>query len=140
MKPTPVCNYSSIEKLMEKGNANRIIAETKMNATSSRAHTIVELTFKQTYKNAEGNMMQRMSVIDLIDLAGSERVAKSETTGDRFKEGVAINLSLTCLGNCIAGLAQQAVGQNVRVPYRDSVLTKLLMNALGGNSKTVMVI
>ena len=70
LKPTQVVNYAGIQKLMERGNANRIIAETKMNATSSRAHTIVEITFKQTFKNASGNMMQRVSVIDLIDLAG----------------------------------------------------------------------
>ena len=134
-----VSNYKAIEKLMEQGNINKTIAETKMNATSSRAHTIVELNFKQTYKNAAGNMMQRQSVINLIDLAGSERASKTEATGDRFKEGVAINLSLTSLGNVIAALAQNSSGQNVKVPYRDSTLTKLLMNALGGNSKTIMI-
>lgn len=104
----------------------------------SRAHTIVELTFKQTFKNEKGNVMQRQSVIDLVDLAGSERVDKSMTSGDRLKEGISINLSLSSLGRCISALA--ANDTNTRVPYRDSALTKLLMNALGGNSKTVMVI
>lgn len=84
--------------------------------------------------------MQRVSIIDLVDLAGSERSDKTMATGDRLKEGIAINLSLTSLGNCIAALASKSNGQNVRIPYRESTLTKLLMNALGGNSKTVMVI
>ncbi|CAF0841426.1 unnamed protein product [Brachionus calyciflorus] len=139
LKPTQVCNYSSIEKLMEQGNKHKSIAETKMNATSSRAHTIVELVFKQTFKNLDGNVMQRVSVVDLVDLAGSERQSKTMASGDTLKEGIAINLSLTSLGNVISALASQSNGQNVRVPYRDSTLTKLLMNALGGNSKTVMV-
>ncbi len=133
-------NFESILKLIEQGNVNKTIAETKMNATSSRAHTIVELVFKQTFRNESGNLMQRQASINLIDLAGSERSGKTGATGDRFKEGIAINLSLTCLGNCISALASQATEKsNVRVPYRDSTLTKLLMNALGGNSKTVMV-
>ena len=83
--------------------------------------------------------MQRISVIDLVDLAGSERQSKTGASGDTLKEGIAINLSLTSLGNVIAALASQSSGKNTRVPYRDSTLTKLLMNALGGNSKTVMV-
>jgi kinesin family protein 1 len=136
LKPSTVVNYSSIINLIQQGNANKSIAETKMNATSSRAHTIVELVFKQTFKNESGNLMQRMSNINIIDLAGSERADKSMTSGDRLKEGISINLSLTCLGNCLTALAEPI---KVRVPYRESTLTKLLMNALGGNSKTVMV-
>ena len=110
----------------------------KITNVFSRAHTIVELTFKQTFKNEKGNVMQRQSVIDLVDLAGSERVDKSMTSGDRLKEGISINLSLSSLGRCISALATNDT--NTRVPYRESALTKLLMNALGGNSKTVMVI
>ena len=79
------------------------------------------------------------SLINLVDLAGSERADQTGATGDRLKEGAAINLSLTSLGNVISALADNSAGKNVRVPYRDSVLTKLLMNALGGNSKTIMV-
>lgn len=104
----------------------------------SRAHSIVELVFKQTFKNEKGNLMQRQSAINLIDLAGSERADKAMTSGERLKEGISINLSLTCLGNCIAALAAQN-GTSTRIPYRDSILTKMLMNVLGGNSRTLMV-
>jgi len=89
--------------------------------------------------------MQRQSVINLVDLAGSERVDKSMTSGDRLKEGISINLSLSCLGKCISALAANSQGtsgggsSSPRIPYRESALTKILMNALGGNSKTVMV-
>ena len=84
--------------------------------------------------------MTKGSIVNLVDLAGSERQDQTGATGDRLKEGAAINLSLTSLGNVISALADQAAGKtNIKVPYRDSVLTKLLMNALGGNCKTVMV-
>ena len=83
--------------------------------------------------------MAKSSLINLVDLAGSERADQTGATGDRLKEGAAINLSLTSLGNVISALADNSAGKNVRVPYRDSVLTKLLMNALGGNSKTIMI-
>ena len=139
MKPMQVMDYATIVKLIEQGNKNRSIASTAMNATSSRAHTIVQLCFKQTFKNETGSLMQRESVINLIDLAGSERASKSQTSGQQFKEGVAINQSLTSLGNCISALCQKANDPNIRVPYRDSTLTKLLMNTLGGNSKTIMI-
>jgi hypothetical protein len=80
------------------------------------------------------------SLINLVDLAGSERQAATGATGDRLKEGAAINLSLSMLGNVIMALAQNSEGKKpVVVPFRDSVLTKLLMNALGGNSKTIMI-
>lgn len=69
----------------------------------------------------------------------SERASKSGTEGDRFKEGTAINLSLTWLGNCISALASKESGKKVEIPYRESILTKLLKKALGGNSKTIMV-
>ena len=110
-----------------------------MNATSSRAHTIITINFVQKYKNPAGKEMSKSSMINLVDLAGSERADQTGATGDRLKEGAAINLSLTSLGNVISALAENSSGKNVRVPYRDSVLTKLLMNALGGNSKTIMV-
>lgn len=79
-----------------------------------------------------------MMMTELIS-SHSERAANTGATGDRLKEGAAINQSLSSLGNCIAALADASSGKRVRVPFRDSVLTKLLKNALGGNSKTVMV-
>lgn len=139
MKPIQVQDYATIQKLIEQGTKNKSIAATSMNAVSSRAHTIVELNFKQTFNNESGSRMQRESVINLIDLAGSERVSKSQTSGQQFKEGVAINQSLTTLGNCISALCKKADDPNVRIPYRESNLTKLLMNTLGGNSKTIMI-
>ncbi|KAL3836511.1 hypothetical protein ACJMK2_021937 [Sinanodonta woodiana] len=135
----PVANYSEIEKRMDEGTRNRTVAATNMNATSSRAHTIVGITFIQKSKNAAGEEMARSAIINLVDLAGSERAESTGATGDRLKEGAAINQSLSCLGNCIAALADKSSGKEARVPYRDSVLTKLLKNALGGNSKTIMI-
>ncbi|KAI3384448.1 hypothetical protein SNEBB_001283 [Seison nebaliae] len=134
-----VANYQDIEKLMELGTSNRTVASTKMNATSSRAHTIVTLKLVQKYKNAAGQETAKSSITNLVDLAGSERAENTGATGDRLKEGAAINLSLSSLGNVISALAEQAEGKNIRVPFRDSALTKLLMNALGGNSKTIMI-
>ena len=119
----------------DEGNANRTIAATNMNATSSRAHTIVTISLVQKYKNEGGKEMAKSSVMNLVDLAGSERADQTGATGDRLKEGAAINLSLTALGSVISALADNSQGKNVRVPYRDSQLTKLLMNALGGNKR-----
>jgi len=77
----------------------------------------------------------------LVDLAGSEKAEQTGATGDRLKEGCAINKSLTCLGQVISVLADKAMGKgkNQVVPYRDSALTRMLQNALGGNSKTIMI-
>lgn len=82
-----------------------------------------------------------MSVINLVDLAGSEKAGQTGAEGQRLKEGCAINKSLTVLGNCISVLADRASGKakNAVVPYRDSNLTRILQNALGGNSKTIMI-
>jgi kinesin family protein 1 len=111
-----------------------------MFAKKSRAHTIVAIEILQKYKNDVNKEMTKGSIINLVDLAGSERQDQTGATGDRLKEGAAINLSLTSLGNVISALADQAAGKlSIKVPYRDSVLTKLLMNALGGNCKTIMV-
>lgn len=139
LKITPVVTYDDIASKMAEGTTNRTVASTNMNATSSRAHTIVGITFVQKFKNAAGEDTTKSAVINLVDLAGSERADSTGATGDRLKEGAAINQSLSCLGNCIAALADRSSGKNVKVPFRDSVLTKLLKNALGGNSKTIMI-
>lgn len=85
-----------------------------MNATSSRAHTIVTINLIQKYKNDAGAEMAKSSLINLVDLAGSERADATGATGDRLKEGAAINLSLTSLGNVISALADNSAGKNVR--------------------------
>jgi len=111
-----------------------------MNATSSRAHTVVTIVFDQISKNESGQETKKSSNINLVDLAGSERADSTGATGDRLKEGANINKSLSALGNVISALADLSMGKKkVLVPYRDSVLTKLLQNALGGNSKTIMI-
>ena len=111
-----------------------------MNATSSRAHTVVTIEFVQK-KMQDGKEMAKTSVMNLVDLAGSERADSTGATGDTLKEGANINRSLSALGNVIKALADLSMGskKKIVVPYRDSVLTKLLMNALGGNSKTIMI-
>ncbi|OWF56723.1 Kinesin-like protein KLP6 [Mizuhopecten yessoensis] len=130
-----VNSYPEIENKINEGTKNRTVASTNMNATSSRAHTIVAVHFKQVTKDGKGQSMTKTSVINLVDLAGSERVASTGAQGDRLKEGSSINQSLSSLGNVINALAKA----KPFIPYRDSALTMLLKNALGGNSKTVMI-
>ncbi|CAI9737687.1 KIF28P isoform X5 [Octopus vulgaris] len=129
LQKVPVRSYLEIQKRMEQGTANRTVASTNMNATSSRAHTVVTIIFDQIKKSENNTETRKTSEINLVDLAG-----------DRLREGANINRSLSVLGNVISALAEQASGKKkVVVPYRESVLTKLLKNALGGNSRTVMI-
>uniref|UniRef100_A0A3Q2PWP1 Kinesin-like protein KIF28P n=1 Tax=Fundulus heteroclitus TaxID=8078 RepID=A0A3Q2PWP1_FUNHE len=122
---------------MEQGTRTRTTAATHMNANSSRSHMLIILQLKQIFSKES---ITKQSNINLVDLAGSERQRSSGSEADRLKEGTAINLSLTTLGNVISALADVAVGKKaVHIPYRDSVLTKLLQSALGGNSRTVMI-
>ena len=136
----PVTSYDQISKKMDEGYNNRTIGSTLMNATSSRAHTIVTIEFKQLTMVAK-KKSEKLSMINLVDLAGSERSGSTGATGDRLKEGCNINKSLLILGNVINCLADKAIGKNKNMlpPYRDSALTRILQNALGGNSKTVMI-
>jgi len=136
----PVTSYEEISKKMDEGYNNRTIGSTLMNATSSRAHTIVTIEFKQITMVAK-KKSEKLSMINLVDLAGSERSGSTGATGDRLKEGCNINKSLLILGNVINCLADKAIGKNKNMlpPYRDSALTRILQNALGGNSKTVMI-
>ena len=136
----PVGNYEEIEHLMDVGNTNRSIGATQMNASSSRAHTITTIELRQVEVSA-GVRAEKLSVINLVDLAGSEKAGQTGATGDRLKEGCAINKSLTVLGTVIEKLADKSTGKNpnVVVPYREAALTRILSNALGGNSKTVMI-
>ncbi|RKO93658.1 P-loop containing nucleoside triphosphate hydrolase protein [Blyttiomyces helicus] len=137
LKPFPVTTYQEIESLVDRGTRNRTVASTKMNASSSRSHTILILQFIQISKVGR---TEKRSIINLVDLAGSERVNSAGTEGERLKEGVNINSSLSVLGQVIAALVQKQNGKKgLVVPYRDSTLTKLLANALGGNSRTIMI-
>lgn len=128
---------------MAEGNKSRTVAATNMNAESSRSHAVFSVILTQTLTDrmsgVQGEKVARMS---LVDLAGSERAVKTGAVGDRLKEGSNINKSLTTLGLVISKLADQSNGRKNNdkfVPYRDSVLTWLLKDNLGGNSRTVMV-
>jgi len=133
-----VMSYEDIEVLMEEGNKSRTVAATNMNCESSRSHAVFNVILTQTLTDADvtGEKVSKMS---LVDLAGSERVSKTGAVGNRLKEGSNINKSLTTLGLVISKLADQATNKDKFVPYRDSVLTWLLKDNLGGNSRTVMV-
>lgn len=138
---TPVDSYKAIERVVEQGTEHRSLGATLMNATSSRAHTVLTIEFKQV-SHAGGATGCKVSLINLVDLAGSEKAGQTGATGDRLKEGSAINKSLSALGNVIEKLADRATGKSkpgAVIPYRDSKLTRLLQNALGGSSKTVMI-
>eukprot|EP00163_Fabomonas_tropica_P030975 TRINITY_DN720_c0_g1_i6.p1 TRINITY_DN720_c0_g1~~TRINITY_DN720_c0_g1_i6.p1 ORF type:complete len:1022 (+),score=350.49 TRINITY_DN720_c0_g1_i6:51-3068(+) len=136
-----VASYEDIDKRTEEGTKNRTVAATNMNATSSRAHTVITIMFSQiTKQDDSGAATEKKSKINLVDLAGSERADSTGATGDRLKEGSAINQSLSALGNVISALADISMGKKkVFVPYRNSVLTRILQDALGGNSKTIMI-
>ena len=107
-----------------------------MNATSSRSHSIFTIIVEVS-QSVEGRDVIRRGKLNLVDLAGSERPSKTGATGTRMKEGIKINLSLTALGNVISSLVE--AGRGKHIPYRDSKLTRLLQDSLGGNTKTVMI-
>ena len=138
-----VASFEDIDNLMTEGNKSRTVAATNMNAESSRSHAVFSVVLTQTLKDQlSGVTGEKVARMSLVDLAGSERAVKTGAVGERLKEGSNINKSLTTLGLVISKLADQSSGSKNRdkfVPYRDSVLTWLLKDNLGGNSKTVMV-
>nr|XP_057928808.1 kinesin-like protein KIF13B isoform X2 [Doryrhamphus excisus] len=137
-----VANYKDIESLMSEGNKSRTVAATNMNEESSRSHAVFNITLTHTLMDLQsGTSGEKVSKLSLVDLAGSERAAKTGAAGERLKEGSNINKSLSTLGLVISALADQGAGKNRNkfVPYRDSVLTWLLKDSLGGNSRTAMV-
>lgn len=136
-----VQSFPEIENLMDEGNKARTVAATNMNETSSRSHAVFTLTLTQKRHDTETNMdSEKVAKISLVDLAGSERATSTGATGARLKEGAEINRSLSTLGRVIAALADLSSGKkNLKVPYRDSVLTWLLKDSLGGNSMTAMI-
>ena len=145
----PVKNYAELLRWMRLGDNSRTTASTKMNDTSSRSHAVFTIMLKQIHHDLlTDSTTERMARIRLVDLAGSERAKATEATGARLREGSNINKSLTTLGRVIAALADPRHarvhnGGKTRskdvVPYRDSILTWLLKDSLGGNSKTAMI-
>lgn len=139
-----VHNAKECEQLLEIGTKNRMVGATLMNAGSSRSHSIFTINLEQistscgrddvNTNNEEPSI--KKGKLNLVDLAGSERQAKTGATGDRLKEATKINLSLSALGNVISALVD---GKTKHIPYRDSKLTRLLQDSLGGNTKTLMI-
>ncbi|KAA6408611.1 MAG: kinesin family [Lasallia pustulata] len=145
----PVKNYAELLRYMRMGDNSRTTASTKMNDTSSRSHAVFTIMLKQIHHDLSTDATtERLARIRLVDLAGSERAKATEATGARLREGSNINKSLTTLGRVIAALADPRHGRINNgskgrskdvVPYRDSILTWLLKDSLGGNSKTAMI-
>lgn len=131
-----VKSVAEIENLMNLGTKNRSVGETAMNKDSSRSHSIFTIYIEASEKDEKGNERITGGKLNLVDLAGSERQSRTQATGDRLKEANKINLSLSALGNVISALVD---GKSSHVPYRDSKLTRLLQDSLGGNTKTVMI-
>ncbi|RNA27631.1 Kinesin KIF19, partial [Brachionus plicatilis] len=123
--------------MLHKGNKERTQEPTKANKTSSRSHAVLQVNIKQRDKVRLHSQEIRLGKLYMIDLAGSERAAQTQNTGKRMVEGAHINRSLLALGNCINALSEK--GNSKYVNYRDSKLTRILKDSLGGNSKTVMI-
>ncbi|XP_077588142.1 kinesin-like protein KIF1B isoform X11 [Stigmatopora nigra] len=143
-----VTSYTDIADLMDAGNKARTVAATNMNETSSRSHAVFTIVFTQKKHDSETDLStEKVSKISLVDLAGSERADSTGAKGTRLKEGANINKSLTTLGKVISALAEvdNSTSKSKKkkksdfIPYRDSVLTWLLRENLGGNSRTAMV-
>ena len=107
-----------------------------MNKDSSRSHSIFTIYVETAERDEQGEQRIKAGKLNLVDLAGSERQSKTQATGQRLKEATQINLSLSALGNVISALVE---GKHGHIPYRDSKLTRLLQDSLGGNTKTVMI-
>ncbi|XP_037953276.1 kinesin-like protein unc-104 isoform X2 [Teleopsis dalmanni] len=141
-----VTDYQDIHDLIDEGNKARTVAATNMNETSSRSHAVFTIFFTQRRHDTMTDLTtEKVSKISLVDLAGSERADSTGAKGTRLKEGANINKSLTTLGKVISALAEISASKQKKskkadfIPYRDSVLTWLLRENLGGNSKTAMI-
>ncbi|KAJ4462120.1 putative Kinesin heavy chain [Paratrimastix pyriformis] len=129
-----VTQEQDIFQLLEQGGRNRVVAATGMNEGSSRSHSLFMLTVSQ--KDVV-TLSQKSGRFYLVDLAGSEKIATTHAEGQRLEEAKKINLSLTCLGNVINALTD---GKATHIPYRDSRLTRILQDSIGGNSRTTLII
>ena len=140
-----VTKFEDVMSLIAVGDKNRSVAVTNINAHSSRSHAIVTITVCQRTRNAQKKndlptsaLQQKLARLHLVDLAGSERVALSGATGTRLKEAGSINKSLSVLGDVIKGLGDSRT-QKTHIPYRNSTLTMILKDSLGGNSHVFML-
>ncbi|KAM6898429.1 kinesin-like protein KIF19 [Lycodopsis pacificus] len=129
-------NAQEIMELLMRGNKQRTQEPTAANQTSSRSHAVLQVAVKQQSRSRDLLQEVRFARLFMIDLAGSERAAQTQNRGQRLKEGAHINRSLLALGNCINALSDK---NGKYVNYRDSKLTRLLKDSLGGNSRTVMI-
>jgi kinesin family protein 18/19 len=133
-------NVDEIMKCLRKGNRNRACEATGANETSSRSHAVLQIVVEHKEKSHGTEASINIAKFSLIDLAGSERGAKTNNRGVRLIEGANINRSLLSLGNCINSLCETAKGNyKAHIPYRDSKLTRMLKDSLGGNCRTVMI-
>uniref|UniRef100_A0A0A9YFR5 Kinesin-like protein n=1 Tax=Lygus hesperus TaxID=30085 RepID=A0A0A9YFR5_LYGHE len=130
-----VNNADDMDRIMTIGNKNRVVGATAMNIESSRSHAIFTITVETSTLGQDEQHHVKMGRLHLVDLAGSERQSKTGAVGQRLKEASKINLSLSTLGNVISALVD---GKCTHIPYRNSKLTRILQDSLGGNSKTVM--
>lgn len=130
-----VKSIREIDAMMNTGNSLRQVGKTAMNDTSSRSHSLFTI-YIETAETIKAKQRFKVGKLNLVDLAGSERQSKTQATGVRLKEATKINLSLSALGNVISALVD---GRQTHIPYRDSKLTRLLQDSLGGNTKTVMI-
>ena len=136
-----VTNSNDMLKILKRGNRNRTQEATGANETSSRSHAILQVSVEYKDKNSGIDIEIKFSKLSLIDLAGSERASATQNRGIRLIEGANINRSLLTLGNCINALCDASMKGNKKpyIPYRDSKLTRLLKDSLGGNARTVMI-
>ncbi|KAM3622487.1 uncharacterized protein V6R79_025698 [Siganus canaliculatus] len=131
-----VVSVGECERIIERGWRNRAVGYTLMNKDSSRSHSIFTIHLEICSTDASGQDHLRAGKLNLVDLAGSERQSKTGATGERLREATKINLSLSALGNVISALVD---GRSKYIPYRDSKLTRLLQDSLGGNTRTLMI-
>lgn len=135
----PVSSVQDAFDSLKFGTLARTTASTKMNTHSSRSHAIFTITIQQTRVDSEAKDVETLSAkFHFVDLAGSERLKRTGATGERAREGISINTGLLCLGNVISALADSSRKAS-HIPYRDSKLTRLLQDSLGGNSQTIMI-
>ena len=132
-----VDSASKLQSMIDQGMRNRTVASTQMNADSSRSHSVFIINLHQ--KDVEDETKNVFAKVNLVDLAGSERVKSTGATGSTLKEGANINKSLSALGNVINALVEASKGKGAFIPYRNSKLTRVLQESLGGNSVTAML-